>query len=253
MEMVVPPIVIEMLEHIEPVFTAHDVDFYIVGAMARDLHLAKIRGRSSSRKSKDIDLAIMISNASGFEALINALVSTGDFSIDREIPIKLYFRNKLEVDLLPFGGIENKAREVILPGPAIFRMDMPGFLEVADYLEVTTIEKFHFKACSVEGLILLKLYSWNDRPGRTKDLSDIDELIISYIDLCDRVFNEHYEVLEFYNEKELNYLELVAGRVIGRVIRVILNNDRIKIENLIAILRKRPVPAWAEIAIGLTD
>jgi predicted nucleotidyltransferase len=253
MENLMPPLVVEMLQAIEKVFAEQEIDCYIVGALARDLQLAKIRGQVSSRKSKDIDLAIMVPSAVKFEELKTALIATGHFTTHPTIAIKVFYRENLEVDLLPFGGIESESREVTLLQPRVFRMDMPGFSEVAEFVEHTPVGQSVFKTCSVEGLILLKLYAWNDRSNRTKDLSDIDELIVAYIDLNDRVYEDHFEVLELYDEKELNYLELVSGRIIGRIIAIILGNDTNKIHSVMHILKKRPVPAWAEIEKGLSE
>jgi hypothetical protein len=44
-----PPLVVEMLQAIEKVFAEQEIDCYIVGALARDLQLAKIRGHYLSR------------------------------------------------------------------------------------------------------------------------------------------------------------------------------------------------------------
>ena len=39
------------------------------------------------------------------------------------------------MDILPFSNIENKNRKVTLHDPRLFSMDMPGFSELAAYLQ----------------------------------------------------------------------------------------------------------------------
>ncbi len=55
--------VVEILNIIIPVLEAEGVDYFIVGAFARDIGmLAKGYDQLPKRKTKDIDLAVMVSN-----------------------------------------------------------------------------------------------------------------------------------------------------------------------------------------------
>ncbi len=55
---------------------------------------------------------------------------------------------------------------------------MPGFKEIYPFVkDIIVDENFAVKVCTMEGMILLKLISNNDKPQRTKDISDIEHII----------------------------------------------------------------------------
>ncbi len=60
------PLTIEMLKEAEAIFTASGIEFYIVGAVARDIHLSANTGYISKRMTNDIDFAILVGDESEF-------------------------------------------------------------------------------------------------------------------------------------------------------------------------------------------
>lgn len=66
-----------MLKAIESVLQQLDIDFYVVGAIARDIQLGEF---VHVRKTNDVDVAIRVGDEHQFNALKSALVATGDFS-----------------------------------------------------------------------------------------------------------------------------------------------------------------------------
>lgn len=44
----------------EPVFAALEIDYYVVGAVARDIHLSADLNSAALRKTNDVDLAILV-------------------------------------------------------------------------------------------------------------------------------------------------------------------------------------------------
>ncbi|MEO6916615.1 MAG: hypothetical protein ABI151_14150, partial [Chitinophagaceae bacterium] len=77
----------------------------------------------------------------------------------------------------------------------------------------------------------MKLYAWNDRPSRNKDLQDIDLLLARYIDISDNVYGNHFDVLNMYDETQQTYLVSVSGRFVGRELAKILRYDNEKIQS----------------------
>jgi len=166
------PAIAAMLSDMDVVFKEHDVDFYLVGAVARDIWLSADEEMAALRKTKDVDLAVMLSSAEQFSKLKEALIRTGDFEAHPTEAIKIFHKNAIEVDLLPFGEIESATRMTHLKDPT-FVLHMPGFREAYPFAgELQISNETTVKVCSIEGVVLLKLISYQDRPQRTKDVSD---------------------------------------------------------------------------------
>ena len=116
-EIQLSPNVIEMLHEMENVFNKFGVEYYLVGAFARDVQFQTKNPESFIRKTNDIDLAISIINEHEYNAIIEALVATNSFTRDEKEIIKLHYKLGIEVDLIPFGKIEEHNREIKLKKP----------------------------------------------------------------------------------------------------------------------------------------
>ena len=105
-----------------------------------------------------------------FYAIKEALLQTGVFTAHETEAIKLFYKQAIEFDLMPFGEIENENRKIRIYKPQLFVMDVPGFKEVfpsAEEIEISNSSRL--KVCSLEGLVLLKLIAYDDnrlKPGR---------------------------------------------------------------------------------------
>jgi predicted nucleotidyltransferase len=251
----IDPVVGEMLLVIEKVFKSLDINFYVVGAIARDLQLAKRPQSVSLRKTNDVDLAIMVGTEEDFYIIKETLLNTGYFKGHSSEPIKLFYKEAIELDLLPFGGIQNTEYETTLHKPKLFVMDMPGFKEALQHTdEIIIDEKLKLKVCSLEGLVILKLFAFANKPDRTKDIIDIDHIISAYFELCsDDIYDSYMDVMEMYDTVNPHYLSLISAHVIGRKIKVILSSDTWLINRLADALAKRPTPDWAALLRGLAE
>ncbi|WP_379073653.1 hypothetical protein [Pedobacter vanadiisoli] len=249
------PALISMLKDMEGILASFEVDFYIVGAIARDFHLSAKDGTDSIRKTDDVDLAIMLDDAGQFNMIKDTLLASGNFTADATEHIKLYYKGALEVDLIPFGKIESANGYVYLQPPNIFTLNMPGFKEIYPFVqEVSFAEGLSVKVCSVEGIVILKLIAYNDRPSRTKDISDIEHIIRVYFELSDEdIYEGHFDVMELYPVERGDYLQLVSARVIGRKMQVILKESD-ELRTLITSILKKRYEDWAvAILTGLGD
>ncbi|GAA4331655.1 hypothetical protein GCM10023149_37600 [Mucilaginibacter gynuensis] len=243
-----------MLHDMAAVFEQFGIDYYIVGAVARDIHLSADPNSAAYRKTNDVDLAIHINDEGQFRALKQALAATGNFELHPTENIKLIYKQALEVDLLPFGDIEEPDRHVHLTDPR-FVINMPGFREIYPFVKDLVVnEELTVKISTMEGIILLKLISNDDRPERTKDISDIEHIINFYFDLYDGyIYEEHFDTMFMYDTGESDYLQLVCSRVIGRKIKTLLAGSAILEERLKGILAKRPTTWWRAMLDGLND
>jgi predicted nucleotidyltransferase len=254
-ENIINGMLLETLAALQPVFVEFNIDFYLVGAVARDIHLSCNLALSPKRKTKDVDIAVMIADEGQFYSIKDALLQTGVFTAHETEAIKLFYKQAIEIDLMPFGEIENEHREIRIHKPKLFVMDVPGFKEVfpsAEEIEISNGNRL--KVCSLEGLVLLKLIAYDDNPNRVKDLSDIDHIIAVYFDLYDNtIYEEHMDVMDEYETDHPAYLQLVSARIIGRKINVLLKDEASLLDRTINITRKRLLETWQALADGIEE
>lgn len=252
--LILAPAIAEMLTDLQVVFSKFDIDFYLVGAIARDIHLSANDQLTSPRGTKDVDLAITISDEGEYNQVKAALVETGLFDAHETEAIKLMYKNSIEVDLLPFGDIEQSDRNVKLTDPT-FILNMPGFTEIYPFVKDFKLESGQvIKVCTIEGIVLLKLIANNDRPQRTKDITDIEHIIKSYFDLYDEdIYMLHYEIMELYDTNHYDYIQLVCARLIGRKMKIMLEGSPELKQRIITILSKRETARWMAMLNGMND
>lgn len=251
---ILAPVIAELLIDLEAVFSKFGIDFYLVGAVARDIHLSANEQLTSARSTNDVDLAITISDEGQYKQIKAALVETGLFEAHETEAIKLMYKNSIEVDLLPFGAIEQPNRNVKLTDPT-FVINMPGFTEIYPFVKDFTLGNGQIvKVCSMEGIVLLKLIAHNDRPERTKDITDIEYIIQSYFELYnDDIYMVHYEILELYDTNDNDYIQLVCARLIGRKMKMMLEDSPELAQRIIAILSRRETARWQAMLNGMHD
>ncbi|MCW3092203.1 MAG: hypothetical protein JWP81_3272 [Ferruginibacter sp.] len=249
------PSIAEMLKTLEIVFRGFGIDYFLVEAVARDIRLAGGAEFKALRKTKDVDIAILLDGEEQFYAIKDALVATGHFEESAYKAIKLIYKDAIELDLLPFGEIENEERELLLSRHTLLVMDMSGFKEVYPFIETLTVaEGLSLNVCSLEGLVILKLISNDDNPTRTKDITDIEHFIQVYFDLnSNEIYTAYMDVLDLYETSTYEYLPLVSGRIIGRKIKSMLRDSTEMSAYLKTILAKRPVSTWQAMLDGLND
>lgn len=249
------PIVLELLQQMKQVFQQFGIDYFMAGAFARDLHFENREDKTKLRKTNDIDIAVCVNHEEHFHELITALEKTGDFSQSQTKPIKLRHKMGIEVDLIPFGEIENELRETKLSKPKVFVINTPGFAEAAAFAVEIKSGGITLKTCPIEGLIMLKLISWDENNGRVHDLTDIDHIIDAAQDwFSDEIFEIHFDLLEKYDVNDLHfYMKRVTAHVIGREMNKLLKGSPDLKALVISILGKRENPRWAAMKNGLSE
>ncbi|WP_127133031.1 hypothetical protein [Pseudoflavitalea rhizosphaerae] len=250
------PSVLEMMEEFKKIAQSQGIDFFIAGAIARDIRLSINPEMKAIRRTKDVDIALMVTDEHEFYKMKEALLATGNFTDHSTEAIKLFYKQSIELDLLPFGEIENHVRETRLYKPRLFVMDMPGFSEIMPYVDTVDIDGgLDCKVCTLEGLVLLKLIANDNNSSRVKDITDIEHIVSVYFELCmDDIFSDNGDAAELYDTNANNYMELVAARVIGRKIKTILKTSEQLHERVLSILEKRTKGViWQAMAAGMRD
>ncbi|HTI90538.1 MAG TPA: nucleotidyl transferase AbiEii/AbiGii toxin family protein [Puia sp.] len=248
-------LVLEMLNAFGKILTQLDIDFFLVGALARDIRLSVDPAFAPKRITKDVDIAILLASEKQFYQVKDALLATGDFTAHEREAIKLFYKQGIEIDLLPFGEIENHARETRIEKPRPFILDVPGFKEVLPDAEQLVFEGLSIRVCSLEGIVLLKIIANADNPSRTKDIMDIEHILEVYFELNSvEIFQDFSDVPDLYDTTDKDYLRLVSARVIGRIIGGLLAGSPDLKKRVLDILDAKAIGNyWAGLAAGMLD
>jgi predicted nucleotidyltransferase len=183
---------------VKQVSAAVRTPYLLAGATARDLLLVYAHEIPNNRATVDVDFAFLMESWEEFETLRKKLLVGGDFvEVPRKGIHKLRFRRTLEVDILPFGGIERRDRSIVLP-PDGAVMSMFGFREaLGSSVTVLLPDDAMVAVVSLPALAILKLIAWSERrlrePG--KDAYDLLLIIRNYADASgERIYDANPHV-----------------------------------------------------------
>jgi predicted nucleotidyltransferase len=163
-----------------------------------------------------------------YEAVKEYLITQQGFSPYQQNAFVLIYKDGAEVDLLPFGAIEDEDRRVTVQGTGYTSVHVDGFQEVYENsLPEVEIGNHKFKFCSLPGIVLLKMIAWGDRPeARSGDIVDISDVLNHYFDMhSDEIYEKHSDIFTDENAESATLPEL-AARVLGREIKVIAQRNK---------------------------
>ena len=229
------PFIAEVYTIIDEICKANGVSCYLIGAQAKDINLLQ-SGIVPSRGTMDIDFAIMLPDMIAYDNLFANLLKAG--FRDTKMPHRIiYDKTNTVIDILPFGEIEEKGtvkfteREI--------ELSVVGFKEVNTITKNLIIENTTFRVSPMEGLFILKLISWNEKPiDRLKDLDDLQFILKNYFQMNEtRFYAEHTDCMEELSEK---YFKISAGaRLLGRDMASALKLSQSLKTLIVEILNKR--------------
>lgn len=186
-----------LLKRLATYFAGRGIPFYVVGAMARDMVLGLIHGRKQSRKTNDLDIAIMIPDWSTYEKVSGALLTDPDFTKSPKQKQRWYFKERVILDIIPFGEIAKADKHIYWPPDETPAMSVSGFPAMAiAALEVIVDGELPIPVASIPGLFVLKLLAWKDRHRETnRDAEDITGILNEYLEInLDRTAQEHPDI-----------------------------------------------------------
>jgi predicted nucleotidyltransferase len=201
--------------------TRYGIDFFLVGALARDVSMA-INNLSPKRATTDADFAILIPDTKTYGELKEYLVGVEGFNTYSGNSFVLLWVDGTEVDLFPFGDIEDQGK-VHVDGTGYTTMHVDGFREVYEQglpeIELESGQKF--KYCSLPGIVLLKLIAWDDRPeARRDDILDISDILNHYFDInSNEIYNEHSALFDENDARLIDIAATVLGREMGTILK----------------------------------
>ncbi len=226
-----------ILQALNSFFQSKEIDFYIVGATARDILLTNLYGLIPERKTMDIDIAIAISDWKEFEIIERELPQREYFEKDSHQKQRFIYKGFYAIDVIPFGKIAQKDGNIYWPPDGVIAMSVSGFPEIAAAtISVSIDNEFDIKVSSLSGFFLLKLMAWKDRYlSSSKDAYDIALILLHYLGINEqRAVQEHYDL---YEAEPFDQIE-ASGRLIARDIKALIGRNKDTMTYLMEILRR---------------
>ncbi|WP_165436553.1 nucleotidyl transferase AbiEii/AbiGii toxin family protein [Amycolatopsis suaedae] len=181
----------KVLARVDEVARAAGVDYLVVGATARTMLSIGLVGGPPDRATRDIDIAAAMGTWEDFDRFVSRLERRGK-------SVHSFLVEGVEVDVLPYGGVEEEDRTILWPDD--HRMNVRGLSEAVASAELVRLPGgLVIKVPTVPALALLKLLAWWDRRARTtRDAIDLGTMIGWYSSgpYLDRLYGEEIDILE---------------------------------------------------------
>ncbi len=217
---------------LEKAFFKFGIDYFLIGALSRDLWLQHLNDLPPYRMTTDIDFAILVNDEQQYREIIKYLIETEKFLEDPE-SYRLHAPSGVIVDLIPFGKIE-KNNEVRIKGKKWTYLTVLGTKEVT---EMSVKMDGNFQVITLPGLCILKLIAWLDNPGiRERDVSDFTYLLYHYFTIAgEEIYADKVNdwFADPFNEK------IIGARYLGQqILKILEKNDFMKAK-ILASLQKQ--------------
>jgi len=232
----------EEIKRILPVLTSLQeacrdlgVDFYVIGAFARDLHLRHLNGIDIPRRTRDVDVAVAVGGWASYTALRDRLITEHGFT-DEDPKQKVQSPGGVELDLVPFGGIENSSGQIHFPPDDRPEMTVLGLEEARRTAVSVTFDGLSIEVVSLPALGLLKLITWDQRPHeRAHDAQDLCFILREYYDVSiESILQKHADLFD----EEAFSSPLASARAYGREIASLLQENDTLQNHVVRILER---------------
>lgn len=248
--------------------TENDVPELLVGAFARDLILERRSDRPSPRRTRDLDFGVQVDSWSQFERLKRALIESKWFQPfgSSGHSHKVLFRGKMEVDLIPFGGVAGvDGKLACWPDDFGQEMNVIGYQEALEQAETVRVGECEVRVISAEAFVALKILAWNDRPmQRQKDPLDIAYFLRNYGQfpgVADQLWSsDNKDVIEALDDFERQTIRLLGRNIAkafgpraGAALRQVLEREIDGKEFLLARQMKEHYKDLEEALTALSD
>lgn len=181
------------------------VEVFLVGAAARIILLEHVYNQNIGRATRDIDFAFAVEDWDQFALIKKRLLSNHQFGEVKNVAHRLRYTQKesniqFEVDLIPFGGIEDDNSVIAWPPELDILMNVAGFRDAqTSAIQVELAPDLVISIASIPAIAILKLFAWGDRgQENAKDAIDFLSLLRQYTDAGnqDRIYEKATEILE---------------------------------------------------------
>lgn len=186
------PILLELTEY----FKDSGISFFVIGATARDI-IMELHDEQSGRLTYDLDIAITINDWSQWDAVEVGIVSLDNFKKDKNQQQRFIYKDKFNLDIVPFGDIMKQGNKIFWPPDEDFAMSVLGFDAVQNAsLRINVDEEIKINIASLCGIFILKVFAWKDRHHKNnKDADDIGFILANYLEIHRESSLKHYDVV----------------------------------------------------------
>jgi len=198
------------------------VDFFVIGAVARDIHLQHLNDIDAPRRTRDVDVAVAVDGWESYEALQGRLITDHNFT-DEAPKQRVCSSEGVHVDLVPFGGIADTDDQIRFPPDERPEMTALGIEETRRTTIPVTCGDVSIEVASLPALGLLKLIAWDERPReRSHDAQDLCFILRQYYDVeLDTIVERHADLFDVENFRH----PLASARAYGREIATLLRES----------------------------
>jgi predicted nucleotidyltransferase len=220
--------IVEAIELIDATANQLGIQYFIVGAKARDLFFSAIYDIDTRRATLDVDIGIRAKFWVEPANLVDALIQTGSFEQHKKLQFRIIHSNGLLVDVIPFGEVENPNGKIHWPGDEK-ELTTTGFIEAFESsltLRIRDEPPLDVKICTPPALVVLKLIAWDEKyPLRSDDAADIKYVLETYIDAGnnDRLNGDDDDL---HDDDDFDYT-MASSRILGRDIAKIASQTTI--------------------------
>lgn len=215
-------------------FKGSGIAFFVIGATARDI-IMELHDEQSGRLTYDLDIAITINDWSQWNKVETEIVSLANFKKDTTQQQRFIYKDKFNLDIVPFGEIMKQGNKIFWPPDENFAMSVLGFDAVEDAsLKINVDEEIEINIASLCGIFILKVFAWKDRHHKgNKDADDIGFILANYLEIHREASLEYYDIVYPENHTMLTG----GGSMLGiHTAELLSNYTDVKIA-VVAILR----------------
>jgi predicted nucleotidyltransferase len=221
LSMKVDPLTVELFEEITNVAESMGIQFFVVGATARDMILEYGYEIQTQRGTMDIDLGVQVVNWGQYEDLKQGLIDTTYFKLVPQKRQRLIYKDDLRIDIIPFGEIAEPEYRFNWPSENGIEINTLGFIESykdALFIRLRESPVLDIRFASLAGLALMKIIAWNDSPARVRDAKDLKIIIHNYLDAgnVERIFEEEIDIFDRIQKSRGDDYKKAGARLLGR-------------------------------------
>lgn len=236
----IDPIVRDLTLAMHQVCAAQGCEWFLTGALAREILLVHIHGCLPGRETLDADFAVSLPDWKTFQALKAALEGTNHFQPDPKVSHRMVFQPAqgaptMKVDLVPFGALADASGRLAWPPDGSIVMNVQGYwVAHRSCIRADLGEGLTLPLASAPGIVIMKLLAWADqglaRGGR--DAQDFMTLLGDHRTVLgeDTLFGQHLADLERFRFDDQTTGAFLLGQEVGN-----LSPSDLR-ENLIAII-----------------